>query len=1138
MLKRLLCLLTIVLLASSYAFSQVTTSSLSGTVHDANDQLVGATITATHQPSGTTYTAVSRTGGRFTINNMRVGGPYLIQVSYVGFETLKYEDIELRLGETFSLDANLQKTGATLEQVVITSTGGRNNILNAKRTGASTNIGRTQIERLPSINRSINDLTRLTPQANGAAVGGGNYRQNYITVDGSDFNNAFGIGSNLPAGGAPISLDALEEISVNLTPFDIRQSGFIGSSLNAVTRAGTNNVTGSAYYFFRTDKQQGNKVGKDEFVKQSLDFKQYGIRVGGPIIKNKLFFFLNFEDENKIEPGQSRFAASASRPFGANNPNVNRPTETELNAISDYLKATYKYDPGPYQGYSFESPRTKYLARVDWNINSNHRLNIRYSNVKSKSPSFVSTSTGSAGNLTPSPSGNRRDNNALHFRNSNYFQENNFNSIAAELNSTFGKVSNNFRVSRNNQNEPRSTESAVFPFVDIMSGASFFTSFGYEPFSYGNLRDVLIYSAVNNTTWSSGKHNFIVGGQADFTTTKNGFQPYGASYYRFASFDDFKNGANPLDFSLTYSLSPGFEQAFPSFKFAQYSLYGQDEIALNRNFRLTLGLRADLTTYPDVKEIRTNPLVAGLTFEGGTKVNTGNLPKPAINWAPRLGFNWDVNGDRSFQVRGGAGIFTGRVPFVWIVGQSANSGMIQVTQNFNGQANTPGGFKADIGAYRPATPPPAGTVVPSTVTAFSEDFKNPQSFKISLGVDRRLPGGIVGSLEGIYNRDIRTIYSRNVNLVAPQALNIVGYPDSRLIYPTANNVKYINPLTPAIKSATNPNPSTPVANGAANGTQAFTTILTDNESKGYYFSMTAKLEKQFSRGFFAMLAYTISTASNLYDGDGDQPVNTWNLIPHVNGPNFPTLGQSGFVLPHRLIASVSYKKEYIKHLATSISLFYEGAHQGRFSYTYGGDFNRDGANNDLIYIPKDPSEIVFGNGGATTGTTANVVINGVTYTPQQQSDLFFQFIEQDKYLRKRKGQYAERNGALLPWRNQFDVRLTQDLFTNFLKKRNTLQFSVDIFNFANFLNRNWGMTQAFNANSGQILIPQNLATRNASSSGPAVTASELFTPGGTIKPVFRLATDRDHPITDTFRDNISLSSTYYMQFSLRYIFGN
>ena len=1095
MFRRLLSFILFIAVMCIGASGQVTTSSLTGSVRDSSGQpLAGATIVATHQPSGSRYTAISQSSGQFTINNMRVGGPYTIAISYVGYDVQSFDDVYLRLAESFVLNATIEKTNTSLEQVVVTA-GRRNPILNANRTGAVTNIGSREIQTLPTISRSLNDFTRLTPQANGTSIGGGNYRQNFITVDGSDFNNTFGIGSNLPAGGSPISLDAIEEISVNVTPYDIRQSGFIGSAINTVTRAGTNNFSGSVYTYFRNQNQQGNQAGKTTLVKQDLDFKQYGVRLGGPIIKNKLFFFVNAETEKETRPGQQRFAATAGAPFGSA-PNIARPTAAELDAISDYLLKTYGYETGPYQDYDFVSDKTKILARIDWTINDQHRFNVRYNQVESKNPSFVSGSTGSTGNTFANGFG-RTDLNALHFKNSNYYQENNFYSLSAELNSKFSnRISNTFRGSYNNQNEPRSSDSEIFPFVDILKDGQPFTSFGYEPFTFGNLRDVSIYSFVDNLTMSLGKHNVLVGAQFETSNTKNGFQPLGASYYRFASYDDFVTGKKPTDFALTYSLLPNFEQAFPSFKFAQYSGYIQDEITITKNFRLTAGLRVDQTSYPDVAEVKTNPLVAALTFANGIKINTGNLPKPTLMWSPRIGFNYDVYGNRNLQVRGGTGIFTGRIPFVWIVGQSGNSGMLQVTRSFNGVANTPGPFNRDIAAYRPATVPPAGTVIPTNITAFSEDFKMPQTWKSSIGVDARLGGGFIFTMEGILNKDINTLYSKNVNLVNPQPLNISGYPDNRLVYPAANNQKFINPL-----NATGQASST--------GTGQFNAILSDNESRGYYFSLTSKIDKQFNRGLYASLAYVFTLADNLYDGSGDQPINTWNLIAHVNGPNFPTLGAANYVVPHRLVGSLSYRKEYLKYLATTISLFYEGSIQGRFSYTYSSDFNRDGANFDLIYVPRDPSEITF----------VPLTVGSTIYTAQQQSDQFFRFIEQDEYLRKRKGMYAERNGAELPWRNQFDFKIIQDLFVKVGSKRNTLQASLDIFNFANLLNPDWGLTQTTNASS--ILVPVG-----------------TLMPNTTTRPTFRLATDRGNLASESFRDNVNLSSTYYMQVGLRYIFNN
>ena len=1112
--KRLLTLLLFALAMGQFANAQVTTSSITGSVKDATGQpLSGATISAVHQPSGTRYSTISQSSGNFTITNMRVGGPYQVVITYVGYDQQKIEDITLQLAEAFILNVTLQKANATLEQVVVTTTG-RNNVLNSRRNGAVTNIGRAEIQRLPSITRSINDLTRLTPQANGTSIGGGNYRQNFITVDGSDFNNTFGIGTNLPANGSPISLDALDEISVNVTPYDVRQSGFIGSAINAVTRSGTNSFSGSVYTYWRSEKQQGDKAEGVKFTRTPFTFRQTGARVGGPIIKDKLFFFLSYETENQPKQVQTRFAATNELPYGPSNPQVARPTRTELEMISNYLKTNYGYETGPFDNYSTEIKRTKYLGRIDWNISQNHRLNIRYNQVEGGEPNPPSTSRSP---LTSYATGaGRTDNNAMWFKNSNYFQGANLYSLAAELNSTFGKrISNTFRGTYTFQNDSRESDSQVFPFVDILKDGTPFTSFGYEPFTSGNLRKVKTYSFVDNLTYVINKHSLTLGVQADLSTTINGFQRFATSYYTFASWDDFIGNKNPLDFGITYSLSPNFAQAFPSFKFAQYSAYLQDEMSLSDNFKLTAGLRVDKTAYPDVSEIKTHPLVANLTFANGEKINTGVLPKSRLLWSPRAGFNWDVNGDRSFQVRGGTGIFTGRVPFVWIVSQSGDAGLLQVTSTSSG-SGVPGPFNPDPRAYLPATPPPAGTVVPSTISALDPNFKFPQTWKSSLAFDRKLAWNSVFTLEAIFNKDINTAIFRNPNLVAPQPLNVAGYPDNRLFYPNATPQKYINPLTSATYNATtNPNPSTPVANGDARGTQAFNTIVMDNGSKGYYFSLTAKLDKQISRGLFASLAYTYSLADNLFDGNGDQPLSAWQGTANVNGSNVPVLGNASFVLPHRIVGSISYRKEYLKHLGTTISLFYEGANQGRFSYVYSADFNRDGTNFDLIYIPRDASEINFVDFNYGSASAPNIV------TAKQQSELFFQYIEQDSYLKKRKGQYAERNGALLPWRNQFDVKILQDVFTNIGKRKNTIQFSLDIFNVGNLINSDWGVVKVTNASS--VLVPTNVSS---------------LTTGGTTKPTFRLATDRGKPVSESFRTNTSITSTYYMQFGLRYIFNN
>lgn len=1109
--RRILLLTAFALLAFTGAYAQVTTGTLTGTIKDqAGEGIPGATILAVHGPSGTQYGTATNADGRYTIVGLRIGGPYKVTISSVGFATQSYDDITVKLGEPYTLNHSMKEEGTQLDEVIVRAT--EDKLMNSERKGTVTSISTREIMTMPTISRSMNDLIRFTPQGSSnstGAIGGGNYRQNNITVDGSNFNNTFGIGNNLPANGSPISLDALEEISINITPFDVRQANFIGSSINAVTRSGTNEFSGSAYYLWRGEKQQGDKVAdNDKLILAPLDIKTYGFRLGGPIIKNKLFFFVNYEKTKEVRPGQLQVAATPEKPFDpTNNPQVNRPLASDLDLYRTFLRENYGYETGPYQGYDNESGNERFVARLDWNINQNHRVNVRYSQVESKSPSFPSTSTSGSG-FTAATGYNRQNNNALFFKNAGYFQEANFYSLAAEVNSVFGKISNTLRATYTHQNDPRSSGGSVFPFVDILDGNAAnnrtYTSFGYEVFSFGNLRDVTTYSFVDYATLNIGMHNLIAGVQADFEKTKNGFQRFGTGYYVFADWDDFANGANPINYALTYSLLPGYKQAFPNIGYNQYSVYAQDEMSISERFKLTAGVRFDLPTFPEVDGIKTHPLAAPLEFVNGETMDTGVLPKTRVMVSPRVGFNWDVLGDRSLQVRGGTGIFTGRVPTVWLVAQSGDAGLLQFTQTWTGQANTPGPFSADVNAYRPAVQPQPGTALPSTFSAIDPNFKFPQAWKTSLAIDKKLPWGLVGTVEAIYTKDLNTAIGINPNINEPTPLNVAGYADNRPFYPTTNINKFKYKLNAG------------QADQAAGA--AWNPIILTNGKKGYYWSLTTKLEKQFEKGFSAFIAYTHSDAKVLYDGSGDQLINTWQNTQISGNVNSPNLSTANYIAPDRVIASVSYRIEYLKAAATQISLFWEGSSAGRYSYTYSSDFNRDGQVNDLIYVPKDATEITFTDFNYGTGAAPNVV------TAAQQSELFFDYIAQDKYLKDRKGKYAERNGAKMPWRNQIDVRITQDLFTNIGGKRNTLQFTLDIMNFGNLLNSEWGIYKSVNAPG--ILVPTNVT-----STGGAVTT------GGAVKPTFRLQSNGTEPVKETYRDNNTISSTYYMQFGLRYIFN-
>lgn len=860
---------------------------------------------------------------------MRVGGPYTIEVSFVGYKPQRFDDVTLKLGEPFVLNVTLADNSSTLATVNIIGTAS-NPIMNSNKSGANTVVSRAQIQSLPSISRSVNDITRLTPQSNSNnGIGGGNYRSNNFSVDGANYNNQFGIGANIPAGGSPISIDALEQISINVTPYDVRQTGFTGGSVNAVTRSGGNKFFGNVFYTMRGDDQQGRKIGDYTIQNlQKLDEKNYGASFGGPIIKDKLFFFVNYEKKLTKAPGSTRIAATPSLPYGSIS-TVTRTTADFMNTVSGYLNAKYGYQTGPYQNYENVSENEKMFARLDWNISKSHRFSIRYNQVESQSPSPASTSVSGSAVTGSLGYGNVRSGNTqtagLPFFNSNYYQAANLYSATAELNSSFGsKFTNTLRAAYSHQNDPRNSDSAPFPLVDILDGTqsstsagNVLTTFGYEAFTYGNLRDVTSYTYSDDLGIALGKHNLTLGLQAEFSKTKNGFQRFGTGFYTFKSWDDFVNDARPLQYSVTYPLTPDGSQAFPSFKFAQYSAYLQDEFTISDRLKVTAGIRFEQATYPSVNEIKTHPLVAAQTFANGETVNTGELPDNKITYSPRIGFNWDVNGDRSLQIRGGSGIFTGRVPFVWIVSQSGDAGLIQYTQSYSG-ATTPF-FNPSIAPNLVGPKGVAGTTMPSTISAMSKDLKFPQTWKSSLALDVKLPGGIIGTLEGIYGKDLNAAVAVNVNLKDPASLNIAGYPDNRPFYSSSVTTRQaVNTTSAGVISAT--------------GTQVNNVIKMKNAKGGYNWSATAQLTKNFTNGLGIMAAYTRTDQRNFGDGSGDQLLNLWSIPQTSTNPNIPTLSYSSNLNPDRVIASVSYKKEFYKNFATSISLFYEGSQQGRFMF--------------------------------------------------------------------------------------------------------------------------------------------------------------------------------------------------------------
>jgi Carboxypeptidase regulatory-like domain len=1094
MLKRISCLLACAILATSFIFSQVTTSSITGTVKDNKDQpLVGATITAKHTPSGTVYTTISSKNGVFTFPNVRIGGPYQIKIDFVGLKSETLDGINLLLGEPYNVNVVLGENVQIMENVIVT---GRTRRAATDKTGASTNISNRQITTLPTISRSITDFTRLTPQANGNSFAGRDGRFNNVTIDGANLNNNFGLSSDaLPGSGNPISLDAIEEISVNIAPFDVRQSNFTGAGISAVTKSGTNTFHGSAYGYYRDQTFNGTNVGKIKLpAQQNQKNTIYGATLSGPIIKNKLFFFLSAESEKRTFPG-IQFIPTG----GAGAGNVSIVPVDSLKKVSDYLNSKYGFDPGPYDNFpNFSQKNHKILGKIDWNISNSHKLTLKYSDYVQTIDNLISQSGGinganSTGLVTYGP---RFSSTAMSFAHVNYITEDIVRSGTLELNSKFSKkVANQFLATVTKIRSTKSHEGGTFPFVDILGPPPSFTknnyiSLGNEPFN-GNNNDVIndIYNVTDNFSYFTGKHTFTAGASYEFQRVGNMFMAGSQGYYAYGSIDDFVNDRAPKIFSITYSLTPGQDAVYSAnLKIGQLGGYVQDEINFNPRMRVTLGLRVDKPIYPE--QPLENPAISALNLYNHdgvlTHYTTGKWPQSELYWSPRIGFRWDMQGDKSVIIRGGTGIFTGRIPFVYLTNVPSNSGMYQagvlVTTNMQNFL-----FSPDAKAYNPfynhslnpaVFPVTAGTIVPSGSYAItSGNFKFPQVWRTNIALDKQLSKTWSMTLEALYTNDINAVYMFNANQKSPDTVVVTGAV-SRPRFSSAAARKL----------------------NAASGNA----IVLDNTHLGSSFTFTALLNKSFSRHLYGTVAYTYTFAIDVTANPGSQANSVWSANATSRTQNDLELAYSNFAVPHRFVGSLSYRFEYLKHLASNISFFYEATSAGTYSYIYNGDLNNDGNSADLIYIPKNASEINFKNG---------VVINGVSYTSKQQSDLFFQYVDQDPYLKRHKGQVAERNGAKFPWYHRLDMKFTQEIFTSIKNHRNTLQFTADVINFPNLINKEWGIRK---------LLTSSTPLRVESVTGGI--------------PTFSLGTYQNAPLTKTFDDVTTTSSTWGIQLGLRYIF--
>jgi len=1066
-----LTLFAALLFAAQLIFAQgSTTSSIGGKItDDKGEPLPGANVVAVHTPSGTTYGATTDFDGFYRISNMRTGGPYAISITYVGFEEIKLQNVFLQLGEAQRISRQMAESVNQLDEIQLTAQ--RNSLFSSGRNGAETVISERDIRNIPSASRSIADFVRLTPQAQitegvdgfSISIAGQNNRYNAVYIDGAVNNDVFGLAGSGTNGGQtgvnPFSVDAIETFQVQVAPYDVKNSGFAGGSINAITRSGTNNWEGSAYYFYRDEnlagKTPGGLINEGDKRERLDDFSAQttGFRVGGPIIKDKLFVFVNYENQDD----------ETSQPFTFSNYRGNS-NLTTINGLRDDLISRFGYDPGTFDASKATLESDKIIGKIDWNINQNHKLSVKHSYVQ-------------ADNLEARSSGNTR----IQFLNGSEFFATETNSTALEFNSRFGdKFSNNLVVSYVKVDDDRDPSGDPFPSVTIRDGNGSIV-FGAEPFSTANLLEQKIFTITDNFEIYSGAHTITLGGTFEYGEFKNVFFGRNFGSYTFNNLNDFLTNQPADAYSIGYSLlgqrsigdnSTGAAEFITS----QFGAYIQDDWNLTDNFKLNIGVRIDVPYWRDGIE---NPIfnnetirllqAAGKNLQGA---RVGKGVNADLYIAPRVGYNWDLFGNKTTQLRGGFGVFTSRLPLVWPGGTYNNNG---VTGGFSTERDfsSPVLFNPDVNTQQVSVEPGSGGVG-GNIDLFAPDFRLPQVFKANFAVDQKLPiWGLVLSTDFIYTNNISAIYYENLNI--GDAVGRTNGAGSRPFY-SRNAID-----------------------------RRFGGIyLASNTDEGYSYNSAVTLSKPFENGFSGSVTWSFGRSEAVFDGTSSQNSSQWRNQQTVNGKNskLPTT-ISDFSAGHRVIANVSYEKAWTKNIKTTIGLFYEGSESRSISYIYreGRDLlNDDSSDRALIYVPASQGEITLKEGA-----------NG--FTAQQQWEALDAFIRGNSYLNSRRGKFADRNGEQGPWSDIVDLKLIQDFSIDAFGKNHTLQFTADIFNFTNMINKDWGRKK---------FVPCNVGLLTTETAG--------------ANPVFSFNPNSFKDGIEQLDDSGIQSSRWQMQIGVRYIF--
>ena len=1015
--KRILFLIAAVMVMISSAMAQMTTSGVSGkvTMNDADgEEVIGASVMAVHVPSGTRYHAITNAKGAFAIQGMRAGGPYTISITYIGMQTKTFENVVLALGETYHVNAWLKDDEKTLGEIVVKGQRGLNNT----RTGAAQSINNARLQELPSITHSVADIARINPfvkvsEGGAMTIAGSNNRYNAIQIDGAMSNDVFGLTSNGANGGQAgtqaFSMETIDQLQVSIAPFDVRQSGFTGGAINAITKSGTNEFHGSIYTYFQNDAMVSDKYKRHNGAMSndygSMTDHTLGATIGGPVVKDKLFFFLNFERSNREYDNSYSTRGSQSK------------VDFDIaNQILDYVKTAAAAQGVNYTGTLGTPKEYTYSDKVgvkfDWNINDRNHANLRWSFVDAKQ----NNNTSSASQLVTNDYA--------------YDFVSKTSSLVFELNSRIGKdMSNEFHATWTSVRDKRNPGDP-FPMIQISNVGGGTLCIGNERSSMANALNQDIYTITDNFTWTLGGHAITLGTHNEFYRFGNLFcqDLYGSYIYQ--NPDDFYAGViNRFRYGQGVESVTGTKRWTPTFGAGQLGFYIQDKWEIFHNLDLTFGLRADLPYMGD-KPTRNDEFNDFARSKGWDLITNQKIAVKPM-WSPRLGFRWDTKGDHSLIVRGGIGVFTGRVPYVWLSNNFSNTGIQQMSYNTTKTSGITPVYDVNKAITAdPSLNPTTPAQNAQTINVFNKDFKFSQQLRLDVAADYKDPFvGINWTLEGIYSKTINDMVVKNYDVTATGETFANKYGVS------------IGDNRPMFETSTIPYSGI---------------YVLDNVSKGYSYNISLKAEKSFNFGLDVMASYTYGKSKTINNGSSSVAASNWTYNYTHGNPNEPELANSNFNVPHQVMVSLYEHFKWNKDIkdtynnVTTIGLIYTGNSGSPFNVYINGDVNGDNGYNDLMYIPTDGEIDAMLAAGMFNATSA--------YSAEQQASNLKQWLANEYYLQDHRGEYYDRNAANEKWENRLDMHIDHKFGFKWGRQIKYFQIGFDVINFTNLLNKNWGAT--------------------------------------------------------------------------------